>query len=167
MQRARELVRKVLLRCIVEPALNKWTKVDPAFCSSALLVFFFRLVVSALELKVGATYEAVTALSQDLHGGGDGGGEGDGYESYKGRVMRYSKRCLAFLGDAGVRAAFLVWLAVGGTIMGIHYRLFKKATWHSHCKVTERCTVFDCLRQPPGAKPSYQRCVDRFCELLR
>ena len=62
-RKARELVRKVILRRVAQPAKNKWTKLDPAFRQVALLVHFFSLVQSALEAKVGMAYAEVLSAA--------------------------------------------------------------------------------------------------------
>ena len=69
-RKARELVRKVILRRVAQPAKNTWTKFVPAFRQVTLLVHFFFLVQSALEAKVGMAYAevlsaAATVLGQD------------------------------------------------------------------------------------------------------
>ena len=45
--KARELVRNVILRRVVQPAKNKWTKMDPAFRQASLVVLFFTHAVGA------------------------------------------------------------------------------------------------------------------------
>ena len=59
--RSRELVGRVILKRINQPAQNKWTKLDPAFQQTTLVVCFFSLIKQALESKAGLTYQAVEA----------------------------------------------------------------------------------------------------------
>ena len=66
---SRELVGRVILKRITQPAQNKWTKMDPAFQHTTLVVFFFLLIKQALERKARITYEAIVAR----YGPGPGG----------------------------------------------------------------------------------------------
>ena len=141
--KACELVRKVILRRVAQPAKNKWTKLDPAFRQVALVVQFFSLVQSALEAKVGMTYAdvlhaAATVMDQDSDSENEDGGH-----KYKGRLQKYGKRSLLFVGDPDSKQHLLLWLAVGEPIMVIHYRFFHRYTWYSHsldkCPVLEFC----------------------------
>ena len=68
--KSRELVGRVILKRITQPAQNKWTKMDPAFQQTTLVVFFFYLIKQALERKARITYDAVVAR----YGRGPGGG---------------------------------------------------------------------------------------------
>ena len=51
----------MILKRINQPAQNKWTKLDPAFQQTTLVVCFFSLIKQALESKAGLTYQAVEA----------------------------------------------------------------------------------------------------------
>ena len=139
-ERGSVLVAQVIMKRIVSPAQNKWTKMDPAFGQATLQACFFRLVPAALEHEVGAAFEDLTAvdlaaLGQE-HGLGPGGDDQAqaNQEYYKGQAKRYGKRCLAFLGDPETSMLLLVWLVVGAIPLHIHYRLFKHATWFSHAR---------------------------------
>ena len=135
--KGKKLISRVILKCVTQPAKNKWTKMDPAFCQATLVVCFFSLIKNALEDKVRMTYEELTASGQELDG------EALEDENYKGRTLRYGKRSLAFVGDPLARLLLLVWACVGQVIMTIHYRLFKRVTWYSHSNAEERCDLYD------------------------
>jgi hypothetical protein len=139
LQRGKTLINRVILKCITQPALNKWTKLDPAFCQATLVVVFFSLIKSALEAKVKMTYEDLTASGQVQDE------DPTAEEDYKGRIMRFGKRSLAFVGDPRTRMLQLVWTSLGQAIMAIHYCLFKHVTWYSHGVEGERYTLFDFL----------------------
>ena len=52
--RALQLIKAVVLKPIAQPAKNKWTKMDPAFCQALLMMTFFSLVQHALDgVQVG------------------------------------------------------------------------------------------------------------------
>ena len=138
--KANTLVKKVVFKCITQPAKNKWTKMDPAFSQATLVVCFFALVRVALEAKVRVTYAALTASGQVF----DEDEAAEDEQNFRGRMMRYGKRSLAFVGDDVTRKLMLVWVVVGQVIMIIHYRLFKHVTWFSHSRSSsERCDIFD------------------------
>ena len=129
--KSRELVGRVLLKRITQPAQNKWTKMDPAFQQTTLVVFFFLLIKHALERKARITYEAVVAR----YGPGPWGDAileaEDGGEVKKQQTVRYSKRSLLFVGDTETQRSLLIWSCVGALIMHIHYRLFKHVSRYS------------------------------------
>ena len=120
-RKARELVRSVILRRAAQPAKNKWTKLDPAFRQVALVLHFFSLVQLAIEVKVRMKYAEVAHAAAQA--GGDSGSEyGSEEEGSKGRMTKYGKRALLFVGDPEARNNLLLWLAVGGPIRVMHYR---------------------------------------------
>ena len=133
--KAKELIDKVILRKIGEPAQNKWTKLDPAFNQAILIVVFVSLVMHALEQKVRMAYEDLTALGQvglAAHLANPLGGWGqaqENQESHKGAMRRFGKGCLAFIGAPDPKLHMVVWKAVGSTVMGIHYRFSKHCAW--------------------------------------
>ena len=143
MRKARELVRKVILRRVAQPAKNKWTKLDPAFRQVALLVHFFSLVQSALEAKVRMAYAEVLSAAATVWDQDSDSENEDEHEQKQGRLQRSGKRCLLFVGDPDAKERLLLWLAVGEPIMVIHYRFFHRYTWYSHsvdqCPVLEFC----------------------------
>ena len=111
---------------------------------------FFALVKQALELKSKVTYEDLAALGQaglarELAAPKqDGAEQAQEYqETYKGAMMRFGKRCLAFVGAPETKMYMLVWNVLGGMLMTVHYRFFKYATWYSHSKEDERISVLD------------------------
>ena len=63
-----KLIERVVLKRIPQPAQNKWTKMDPAFCQATLVACFFGLVKSVLEVIVSVTYEALTAMTPAAFG---------------------------------------------------------------------------------------------------
>ena len=147
-----KLIERVVLKRIPQPAQNKWTKMDPAFCQATLVACFFGLVKSVLEVIVSVTYEALTAMTPAAFGQFV---EEDVVEEspddFKGRARRYGRRCLAFIGDPDTRWLLLTWTAVGQIIMIVHYRLFKHVTWFSHFEdADDRCSVFDFCHGSPG-----------------
>ena len=147
-----KLIERVILKRIPQPAQNKWTKMDPAFCQATLVACFFGLVKSVLEVIVSVTYEALTAMTPAAFGQFV---ETDVVEEspddFKGRARRYGRRCLAFIGDPDTRWLSLTWTAVGQIIMIIHYRLFKHVTWFSHFEdADDRCSVFHFCHGSPG-----------------
>ena len=147
--RSRELVGRVILKRITQPAQNKWTKMDPAFQQTTLVVFFFLLIKQALERKSRITYEAVVAR-YGLGPGGDAILEAEnGGEAKKHQAVRYSRRSLLFVGDTETQHSLLIWSVVGAVIMNIHYRLFKHVSWYSDGD-DEGYTAFDVC---PGCKP--------------
>ena len=146
LKKAKAKVDKFVLRKIVQPAQNKWTKMDAACSQATLMVMFFSLVKNSLEHKVKTTYEDLAALGQDelahVLGGEDQAQENQ--ETYKGAMMRFGKRCLAFVGAPDTKIHLLIWMVVGQVVMAIHYRFFKHCSWHSHSKEdTERVTIMD------------------------
>ena len=67
-------------------------------------------------------------------------------------MMRFGKRCLAFIGAPDTKTHMLVWCVVGGVVMKIHYKFFKHCTWHSHSKDDrERLTIMDFCPGPGGS----------------
>ena len=166
LKKAKELVDKVILRKICQPAQNKWTKLDPAFNLATLIVVFFALVIHALEQKTKMTYEALEALGQAglaAHLANPLGGDDQAQEyqeSFKGAMRRFGKRCLAFIGDPDSKIYLLVWKAVGSTVMAIRYRIFEHCTWHSHSKDdVDRLRLVDFC---PGAEGRFQRILPRW-----
>ena len=149
--KSRELVGRVILKRINQPAQNKWTKLDPAFQQTTLVVCFFSLIKQALESKAGLTYQAVEAQC----GPGPVGDEyleaEDAREGFKQQTLRYSKRSLLFVGDRETQISLLIWSAVGAAIMNIHYRLFKHVSWYSE-KDEEGYTAFNVC---PGCNPKH------------
>ena len=110
---------------------------------------FFELLKQALELKCKVSYEELAALGQEglaqelAAPQQDGAEQAQEYqESYKGAMMRFGKRCLAFIG-APDKMYMLVWNVLGGMLMTLHFRFFKYATWYSHSKEDERISVLD------------------------
>ena len=65
LKKAKDFTEKVVLKCITQPAKNKWTKMDPAMRQATIVVCFFKLVLVALESKSGVTYEDLAALGQE------------------------------------------------------------------------------------------------------
>ena len=162
LSKAKRLIDKIVLRKIVQPAQNKWTKMDPAFCQATLMVFFFSLIKRSLERKVRTTYEDLAALGQDqlaaVLAAPQPSGEDqaqENQETYKGAMMRFGKRCLAFVGAPDSKLHLLVWMVVGHVVLEIHYRLFKHCTWYSHAKKgIDRLTIMDFC---PGADGKFNR----------
>ena len=64
-------------------------------------------------------------------------------ESYKGALLRFGKRCLAFVGAPEMKMYTLVWNALGGILMRVNFRFFKYCTWYSHSKEEKRLSVLD------------------------
>ena len=106
---------------------------DPAFRQIALMVLFFSLIQKALEAQVCTTYAELSGAGSTVLDQGSGPEQEDGAENNKkGRIKRYGTRCLAFAGAPDSKQRLLLWLAVGGPIMTIHYRFFHRYTWYSH-----------------------------------
>ena len=118
--KSQELVSRVILKRINQPARNKWTKMDPASQQTTLVVLFFYLIKQSLESKAGLTHQAVEAQ----YGIGPVGDETleaeDGREGMKQHIVRYSKRSLLSVGDREAQFSLLMWSDVGATIMNIH-----------------------------------------------
>ena len=92
-------------------------------------LFFFALVKQALELKSKVSYEELAALGQEglaqelAAPQQDGAEQAQEYqESFKGAMMRFGKRCLAFVGAPEAKMYTLVWNVLGGMLMTLHYR---------------------------------------------
>ena len=91
------------MKRITHPAKNKWTKLDPAFNQAILIVFFFSLIKTALEVKARTTYEALTASGQVFVENVGSDDEDAGSARDKGQSERYGKKFLVFLGDQFVQ----------------------------------------------------------------
>ena len=113
---------------------------------------FFALVKQALELKSKVTYEDLSALGQEglaqalARPQQDDLGPGKAQEfqeNYKGAMMRFGKRCLAFIGAPEMKMYTLVWNALGGMLMRVHFRFFKYCTFYSHSKEEKHISVLD------------------------
>ena len=92
LKKAKDFTEKVVLKCITQPAKNKWTKMDPAMRQATIVVCFFKLVLMALESKLGVTYEDLTALGQEEAEATLGQDEAQpDQESYKGALKRFGK----------------------------------------------------------------------------
>ena len=63
--------------------------------------------------------------------------------------MRYSRRYLLFVGDRESQVSWLIWSAVGASIMIIRYRLLNHVSWYSEMG-EEGWTAFDVC---PDCKP--------------
>ena len=57
--------------------------------------------------------------------------------------MRFGKRCLAFIGAPEMKMYTLVWNALGGMLMRVHFRFFKYCTFYSHSKEEKHISVLD------------------------
>ena len=148
--KSRELVSRVILKRINQPAQNKWTQMHPAFQQTTLVVCFF-LIKQSLESKAGLTYQAVEAQygpgpSGDKHLEAEDAREGMGQQT-----LRYSNRSLLFVGDRETQIPLLFWSAVGAAIMNTHYRLFKHVSWYSETD-EEGYTAFNVC---PGCNPKH------------
>ena len=131
-RKACNLVEEVLLENMILPALNKWTKMEPAMCQALLIVCFFKVIKHVLEAKCLTTYEDLLASPQEEERETDAAQPDQ--ESFKGKLMRYGKRCLVFVGGEETRSFGLIWSVVGEVLMAIHYHFFKHSCWLSHSK---------------------------------
>ena len=80
-------------------------------------------------------------------------------ENKKQRTMRFTKRSLAFVGDVVAKWLLLIWVAVGQSIMKVHYRLFKHVEWCSHRapEDSESLTALDfCPGFPQARNPAFK-----------
>ena len=165
--KAKNMIDVVVMRRLVTPAMNKWTKLDPAFCQSTIKVCFFQMITVALERKTRTTYASVTASGQDAAAeSGEEDAEGD--SAKKGQMMRYGRRSLAFVGKTDSRWLLLIWVAIGQHIMNVHYRLFKGVTWLSHfVGDRKRTSIFDfCPDVPKERNPALKALADLSAMLL-
>ena len=145
MEKAKSLVEKVVLKRVKEPALNKWTKVDPAMCQATIMAVFFRVVTMALEWKVNMSYGDLAAMAPGVAEGQDEEDpvQGD-QENWKGQLKRFGKRCLMFIGDPETKTRLLVWTVIGEPLMILHYKFFKHVNFMSHCSDDQdRLSIFN------------------------
>ena len=151
---AMKLIERVILKRITQPAQNKWTKMDPAFCQATLVACFFGLMQNALEWLVKVTYKDLTAMTPAALGQSLGEDVVEGSpEDFKKRKERYGKRSLCFIGALDTRWRLLAWASIGQVVMIVHYRLFKHVKWFSHFEdADERCSVFDFCHGSPGQR---------------
>ena len=143
---------------MAQPAKNKWTKMDPAFQAATIMMWFFSSVMAALESKAQITYEVLTASGQDVDEPAQDDEDPEG-ENKKQRTMRFTKRSLAFVGDVVAKWLLLIWVAVGQSIMKVHYRLFKHVEWCSHRAPEdyESLTALDfCPGFPQARNPAFK-----------
>ena len=87
-----------------------------------MIVFFFSLIKTALEVKARTTYEELTASGQVFVKNVGSDDEDAGSARDKGQSQRYGKKCLLFLGDPRTLWKLLVWSVFGDVVMIIHYR---------------------------------------------
>ena len=131
-EKACKLVQEVLLENMILPALNKWTKMEPAMCQALLIVCFFKLIKHVLEARCHTTYENLTASPQEEERATDAAQPDQ--ESFQGMLKRFGKRCLVFVGAEETRSYGLIWSVIGEVLMALHYHFFKHSSWLSHSK---------------------------------
>ena len=132
-ERAASLIENVILKKIINPAKNKWTKMDPAMCQATLVHCFFKLIKMCLEAKCKVSYEHIQASDTQEEQNVEDMAQGD-QENFKGMQLRYGKRCLAFVGEENCRNYLLLWSMVGQVIVTMHYSFFKHVSWFSDRK---------------------------------
>ena len=139
LDKAMVLVDTVILRGIQIPAVNKWTKVEPVIASITLMVSCFKLVLRALQSKLGVHCDDD---GSDLSEDAQVGAPKDEMKTHRKLSTKRNAKTLQFFAEADTEWRLLVWMLVCMPIMSIHYRLFKFGTWFSH-RTDDRCGAFD------------------------
>ncbi len=75
-ERAMRLLDRTILQLVQVPAMNKWTKVDPAICQVALMANFCGAVPAAFERKLGGRPACGGGAPRPRGGGAPQGGGG-------------------------------------------------------------------------------------------
>ena len=135
------LVKRIISPAIAPPALNKYTKVDPAIRKVALMTHFGGLLKQGVAWKLGKKPEdAASDVSENAVVGAPTN------ETQHFRKVGHIKlhKCYSFLEKRSSKWVTLVWLAVCTCIMVIHFKLFKHGTWYNHRKNDPmRASIFD------------------------
>ena len=135
------LVKRIISPAIAPPALNKYTKVDPAIRKVALMTHFLGLLKQGVAWKLGKKPEdAASDVSENAVVGAPTN------ETQHFRKVGHIKlhKCYSFLEKRSSKWVTLVWLAVCTCIMVIHFKLFKHGTWYNHRKNDPmRASIFD------------------------
>ena len=142
MEKATDLVFQVLARQITIPALNKWTKLAPAFRRVLLVRGWCGVLPDAFRAVAGVDEGECQVGSLENDGPVN-------VEAFRALAQGRASRAALFLGSGDSLMRLLIWHSVCGPLMRVHYRLFAEATWHSHQGST---SLVDFLS--PGSSPA-------------
>ncbi len=164
MEKGLLLLDKTLLRQLTLPALNKWTKLDPVISQCTLLVLFCGVIPAAMQNKVDPKGVLDNDPPDDDSGqssGAEVGAPRDKNKFYRKIEKKGKVKAFRFLTHPDTSHLLLLWLAVCGPILRVHYRLFNEATWFSHRpKSSARIGgIYDFVRTSDNAGASAIACV--------
>ncbi len=117
------------MRAMPVPALNKWTKVAPAIGQVTLMSHFCGILAEAFACHwrlAPALAEPRTITAED-----DTGEPLDQAKTWRELARKRTAKATHFMSDPECRWRCLLWLAASGPVMGLHFQLFKHATWLS------------------------------------
>ena len=132
MARGYELIEQLLLKPVLVPALNKWTKVAPCVRHISVMQNFCQLIPRAFE----AAFHTASMIAEANNDSSEDEGAQVGMPLNEQKVWRKLARLRLgkaglFLKDDSSRWATAVWTVLTAPVMTIHYSLFKHATWLS------------------------------------
>ena len=126
--RAFELLEDLLLKPVLVPALNKWTKVAPCVRHISVLQNFCNLVPQAFDATFHSSQMVAEAQAQSSDDDNEGAEVGAPVNESKvwQRLarLRLGKAGL-FLTDDASKWSTAVWAVLTASVMNIHYALFK------------------------------------------
>ncbi|CAE7538303.1 unnamed protein product [Symbiodinium sp. CCMP2592] len=131
--KASSLVSECLLRPVVVPALNKWTKVFPCIGACVLLGSFSDVAQSIFRERFGD--REVHSLSE-LDSSDDADDEAlhvpiNEVKRWIKLAKKRNAKATSFLCDGQARFLNMLWVLVAAPCMKLHWILFKTATWYS------------------------------------
>ena len=158
MRKAKKYAKLIFCPPIVEPAANKYTKIDPAVKSVALMTWTFGLLRKAIGITLGKKDTGPAAddnIPQHVDANEAIGIPRDEIQYH--RQMGHIKvnRVHTFLSHGYSKFMTLVWLVVTHTIMVIHYKMFKHGKFYSERDHSDDMSIFDFVghvRTNPVAK---------------
>ena len=127
MEKGTELVFAVLGRPISIPAANRWTKLAPAFSRVLLMRAWCDVLPEAFAAVAGV---------EEPEGEPRGADGPLSMEAFREMEAGRARRAAIFLQSKDSLERLLIWHAVCGPLMRVHYRLFTEGTWYSHLAST-------------------------------
>ena len=145
-RKAKQYAKLIFCPPISQPAANKYTKIDPAVKSVALMTWTFGLLRKAIGLKLGKKDTGPAAAENiPTHVDADSaiGIPRDEFEYTRQMGNIKLNRVHTFLSHGYSKYLTLVWLVVTHPIMIVHYKLFKHGKFYGHRDHSADISIFD------------------------
>ena len=133
LDRGRDLIMKVIIPRMTTPAANRYTKIFPVCLQVCLMFHFYAVMPKAVRwLTEGAAGDSDEEDSVLRHPDAVVGAPEDAILHMRKLQAKQRTKLRQLCEQCATNSLlFLVWTVCTQLIMPLHYRLFKRGTWHN------------------------------------